>query len=108
MVYSIFVSHGSPTLLIEDREYVELLKKLGREFKSKGIDLIIVSSPHWITRDELLVQTSPSPNCIQDYYDFPAELYEFAYEVKNDVDFAISPWVRKLANENPFEKVKDG
>ncbi len=89
MIYSIFVSHGSPTLLVEDGEYVELLKKLGREFKSKEIDLIIVASPHWIARDELLVQTSPNPKCIQDYYGFPDELYEFTYEAKNDADFAI-------------------
>jgi aromatic ring-opening dioxygenase catalytic subunit (LigB family) len=54
MVEAIFVSHGSPTLLIEDGEYVELLKKLGREYKSKGIDLIMVSSPHWISHEDFL------------------------------------------------------
>jgi aromatic ring-opening dioxygenase catalytic subunit (LigB family) len=89
MVRSIFVSHGSPTLLVEDGEYVELLKKLGYEFKSKGIDLIIIASPHWITHDELLVQTSPNLDCIQDYYGFPDELYGFIYEAKNDFDFTV-------------------
>lgn len=89
MVLTIFISHGSPTLLVEDGEYVELLRKLGHEFKNMGIDLIIVSSPHWITRHELLVQVSPEPECIQDYYGFPDELYRFTYHAKNDVDFAM-------------------
>jgi 4,5-DOPA dioxygenase extradiol len=89
MVEAIFISHGSPTLLIEDGEYVELLKKLGREYKSKGIDLIMVSSPHWISHEDFYVQVSPKPPCIQDYYGFPDELYQFKYEVENDLDFAL-------------------
>ncbi len=89
MIFALFVSHGSPTLLVKDGEYVELLKKLGHEFKSEGIDLIIISSPHWLTHDKLFVHVSPNPKCIQDYYGFPDELYKFTYEVRNDVDFAV-------------------
>ncbi len=89
MIETIFVSHGSPTLLVEDGEYAELLKELGREYKSKGIDLIIVSSPHWISRDKFYVQVSAKPACIQDYYGFPEELYQFRYDVENDLDFAV-------------------
>jgi 4,5-DOPA dioxygenase extradiol len=35
------------------------------------------------------VQVSPKPPCIQDYYGFPDELYQFKYEVENDLDFAL-------------------
>ena len=89
MIIPIFLSHGSPTILIEKGRYAEFLKRLGRQFKSKGVDIIIVSSPHWVSGDKFLVQISHQLRCIQDYYGFPDELYEFSYDVNNDANFAI-------------------
>ncbi len=89
MLYSAFLSHGSPTLLIEDSEYKEVLRELGNYYKSQGVDLVIVSSPHWISKEFLYVHTSLNLPCIQDYYGFPEELYEFRYDVCGDPEFAF-------------------
>lgn len=84
----LFLSHGAPPLLVEEREIVGVMRALGAEFHRRPPDVILVASPHWISSDDFLVHTAPQPECIQDYYGFPEEFYEYHYEVSNDVALA--------------------
>jgi len=83
----VFVSHGSPMILIEKDPWKDLLKewskKLGR------YDTVIVISPHFFSwSSTFLVETQPTLDCIQDYYGFPDELYKFCYSAENNVELA--------------------
>ncbi|CUS96831.1 Aromatic ring-opening dioxygenase, catalytic subunit, LigB family [Candidatus Chrysopegis kryptomonas] len=87
----VFLSHGSPTILIEKGDFAEFLEKLGQKYKTIGIDTIVIASPHWIVRDKnFYVNVAEKPMCIKDYYGFPKELYEFRYDCLNDVELAGS------------------
>jgi len=88
MIKSFYLSHGAPPLLEEDNPYVKQLNQLHKTLASEPFDLIIVASPHWITHDQLLVQTSDEPNCIQDYYGFPDRFYQYSYQVSGAPEFA--------------------
>ncbi len=88
MIQSYYLSHGAPPLLEEENEFVELLQQLRKQLSEASIDLIVVASPHWISRDTLLIQNSSNPACIQDYYGFPDRFYEYNYQVPGDPQFA--------------------
>lgn len=51
-------------------------------------DAVVVASPHWRARGGFLVQASPRPRCIQDYYGFPPAYYDFRYEPPGDPGLA--------------------
>ena len=85
---ALYVSHGAPTIFVDSRDYVDILQKLGEKLKNSGIEVIIIASPHWMSEKDFLVNVSPQPDCIQDYYGFPPEFYEYCYNALNDVEFA--------------------
>lgn len=85
---TLYVSHGAPPLLEEDRKITEVLRALGSSYRTKGLDAVVVASPHWISQDDFLVQTAPEPPCLQDYYGFPEEYYRYEYPIRNDVELA--------------------
>ena len=80
MMPSLFISHGSPTVLIEE-------DSLGRAFLSNlGNDLprpeaILVISAHWET-DAPTLTGATKPDIIYDFYGFPDELYQRTYPVR--------------------------
>jgi aromatic ring-opening dioxygenase catalytic subunit (LigB family) len=84
----LYLSHGAPPLLKERRRIVEVWKSLRREFRRQEVDAVVVASPHWASPQGFLVQVSPMPRCIQDYYDFPKEYYSYRYEASNDLELA--------------------
>lgn len=85
---TLYVSHGAPPLLEEDRKIVEVLRSLGEAYRKEGLDAIVVVSPHWISQDDFLVQVAAEPPCLQDYYGFPEEYYKYEYPARNDVGLA--------------------
>ena len=73
----LFVSHGAPMFAIEPGLAGKNLAELGRELPRP--DAIVVVSPHWMTRDEVGVTASTTPETIHDFGGFPDALYQIQY-----------------------------
>lgn len=73
----LFVSHGAPMFAIEPGLAGQRLAELGRDLPKP--DAIVILSPHWMTRGEIRVTASNSPDTIHDFGGFPDALYEIQY-----------------------------
>lgn len=78
---ALFVSHGAPTLIIDDCPTRDFLLQLGKVIgKPKGI---VCVSAHWATA-EPRVTMHPRPSTIYDFGGFPDELYSLKYPAPGD------------------------
>jgi 4,5-DOPA dioxygenase extradiol len=73
---SIFVSHGAPTLAVEQNETVEFLKRLGKELGRP--EAILCVSAHWNTEAPAF-SSAEEPETIHDFGGFSEELYRMRY-----------------------------
>jgi 4,5-DOPA dioxygenase extradiol len=74
---SVFVSHGAPTLAIEEGETVAFLQRLGAELGRPRTILCV--SAHWATQVPT-VSAAPQPETIHDFGGFPEALYRMRYD----------------------------
>lgn len=73
---ALFISHGAPTVIIDDCSTRDFLQQLGGTIgRPKGI---VCVSAHWTTA-EPCVTMHPSPPTIHDFGGFPDELYDLTY-----------------------------
>ena len=72
----VFLSHGAPTLAVEDGSDTRAWAKLAQELPRP--ESILVVSAHWDT-GEPRVSAASSPATIHDFYGFPEALYEQRY-----------------------------
>jgi 4,5-DOPA dioxygenase extradiol len=84
---TLFISHGSPMLAIEDSPARRFLLDLGKSLPRPKA--IIVTSAHWESLGGLAVSLAPCPETIHDFGGFAAELYDIEYPAPGAPDTAV-------------------
>ncbi|KAL0331607.1 UNVERIFIED_CONTAM: 4,5-DOPA dioxygenase extradiol [Sesamum angustifolium] len=99
-----FISHGSPTLSIDDslpaRHFLKAFQK--RVFPEKPNSILVVSA-HWETTEPTVNAVHGPSDTIYDFYGFPKPMYQLKYPAPGAPELAIK--VKKLLEEAGFERV---
>jgi 4,5-DOPA dioxygenase extradiol len=82
---SIFVSHGSPTLPLDDIPARAFLKRLGRDWPLPRA--IVAVSAHTIARG-VAIGSAPRMHAVHDFGGFPDALYRLRYDPPGDPELA--------------------
>jgi 4,5-DOPA dioxygenase extradiol len=85
MLPALFVSHGSPMLVLEDGRARRFLTGYAAALPRPRA--ILVASAHWET-DAPRLTASARPETIHDFGGFPPALYRMRYDVPGDPDLA--------------------
>jgi 4,5-DOPA dioxygenase extradiol len=73
----LFVSHGAPTVALEDSDYTRALRSFGAGLRE--IAAVAICSAHWETPDGVQVGTAERAPILHDFSGFPAALYALDY-----------------------------
>jgi len=82
---TLFVSHGAPTLIVEDVPVRGALADIGRRLGRPRA--VVVASAHWEQAASPLTG-SAAPETIHDFYGFPEQLYRLRYPAPGDAGLA--------------------
>ena len=95
---AIYIGHGSPTTVLDRKQYYHDLQKFSANWK-ENLKSIIVVSAHWQQYLPVQITSSTLPGIIYDFYGFPEEMYQLEYN---------SPVNPELAQKVSSELRKDG
>ncbi|MFW2177452.1 MULTISPECIES: DODA-type extradiol aromatic ring-opening family dioxygenase [unclassified Moraxella] len=84
---SLFISHGSPIIALENNATTQAMNKIGQNLPKPK--LIIMMSAHWQSQ-HLEINGNPAPATWHDFNGFPSELYQIDYPAKSEPDVAES------------------
>ncbi len=84
VVLTSYISHGAPTSLVEKTKAHATYENLGRALAENHVDTVVISSPHYVSQDRFEIESREKIPCIQDYYGFPDELYNYSYDALNN------------------------
>lgn len=85
MVPSLFISHGSPFLAVQNNEYSRFLNELGRKYSPKAV---VIFSAHWESDILAMTYTDDVLEIVYDYHGFPEEMYQIKYPAKGSTSVA--------------------
>lgn len=80
---SIFISHGSPSLVLNNGSWAKTLRNVGKKIENLKPELILVVSAHWLT-DGTKLECSKKLKTIYDFYGFEKDLYRINYDVEGN------------------------
>ena len=102
MLPSLFVSHGAPTLPLEDCPARDFLRTLGSTIPHPRAILAI--SAHWDTPTPVVNRTATN-DTIHDFYGFPEALYRMRYPAPGSPQ--VAERTRALLSAAGFESAQD-
>ena len=84
---SLFISHGAPTLLVEESPARSYLTGLGKHLGTPSA-ILVISAHHHSSGDHIAVTSGKTPKTIHDFSGFPEALYQVTYPAPGDPKLA--------------------